>query len=91
MKALNRGAALFVTEWGTCNASGQGGFDEASTREWMAFMREHQLSHCNWGIYDKRETASIFQPRAPAHGPWADAHLTPSGKFARELIRSWGK
>lgn len=91
VKALNLGAALFVTEWGTCDASGQGGFDEASTREWMAFMREHQLSHCNWGIYDKRETASIVRPGAPAKGGWKDTDLTPSGKLARDLVRHWGR
>lgn len=87
--ALARGAALFVTEWGTCDASGDGPIDETSTREWMAFMREHQLSHCNWAIYDKRETAAIIRPGAPAKGPWTDADLTPSGRLARDLVRAW--
>jgi len=91
VKALNLGAALFVSEWGTCNADGAGPVDEVSTREWFAFMREHQLSHCNWGIYDKRETASIVKPRSPARGGWTEANLSPSGKFARELIRNWGE
>jgi endoglucanase len=89
IQALNRGAALFVTEWGTCNADGKGAVDEASTREWMAFMREHQLSHCNWAIYDKPETASILRPSASRRGKWKDTDLTPSGKFARDLIRGW--
>jgi endoglucanase len=91
VKALALGAALFVTEWGTCNADGKGPVDEASTREWFAFMREHQLSHCNWAVYDKRETAAIIKPGASSHGNWIATDLTPSGKFARELIRSWGE
>ncbi len=89
VKALNRGAALFVTEWGTCNADGKGPVDEKSTREWLAFMREHQLSHCNWAIYDKRETASIIAPRSSAKGHWKESDLTPSGKFARDIVRTW--
>ncbi|AOS43233.1 Endoglucanase Z precursor [Lacunisphaera limnophila] len=90
-KALDLGAALFVTEWGTCNADGAGPVDEASVREWFDFMRENQLSHCNWGIYDKRETAAIIHPGATAQGGWKDADLTPSGRYARDLIRAWGK
>jgi len=55
----------------------------------MDFMREHQLSHCNWSVSDKRETASIVMPGAPAKGGWTDAQLTPSGRYVRDLIRQW--
>ncbi len=88
-KALALGAALMVTEWGTCNADGKGAVDEASVREWMDFIRRHELSHCNWAVYDKRETASIIRPRAPGKGGWKDTDLTPSGKLAREIVRGW--
>ncbi len=87
--ALNRGFALFVTEWGTCLADGAGGVDAPSVQEWMTFLREHQLSHCNWAVYDKHETASILAPTAASIGNWTDADLSPSGRFARELIRNW--
>ena len=89
VKAMDLGAALFVTEWGTCNADGAGPINDASVKEWLAFLREHQLSHCNWGVYDKRETASILFPRASATGGWQDVDLSPSGRYVRELIRSW--
>jgi endoglucanase len=89
LKAMKLGAALFVTEWGTCEASGDGPIDRASVEAWMAFMREHQLSHCNWAIYDKPETASIVRRSAASTGNWSDADLSPSGRYARELIRNW--
>jgi endoglucanase len=87
--ALDRGVALFVTEWGTCNADGDGPVDEAETRAWFAFMREHHLSHCNWGLFDKAEGSAIVRPGASPTGGWTDADLTPSGHFTRELILSW--
>ncbi len=89
VKAMNLGAALFVTEWGTCDASGNGPIDQVSTREWLAFMREHQFSHCNWAVYDKRETAAVVHRSASSDGHWLERDLTPSGKYARELIRGW--
>ncbi len=90
-EALALGAALFVTEWGTCNADGNGPIDQASVREWMDFMRKHDLSHCNWSISDKRETASVVKHGASAKGRWKDSDLTPSGLLVRDLIRNWGK
>ena len=90
-KALNAGAALFVTEWGTCDASGDGPIDDASVRAWMDFLRANQLSHCNWAVYDKKETAALVLPRAKSKGSWTDADLSPSGKYVRELLRDWSK
>ncbi len=89
VKAMNRGIALFVTEWGTCNADGAGPVDVASVNEWMKFMRDWQLSHCNWGVYDKPETASIIVPGASHKGGWKEKDLTKSGRFVREIVRSW--
>ena len=89
VEAMNLGAALFVTEWGTGTADGAGKIDVESTRSWMKFMQQWQLSHCNWGIYDKAETVAIVLPSASSQGGWKDADLSPSGRFARELIRNW--
>jgi endoglucanase len=88
-QALAAGAALFVTEWGTCDASGDGPIDEASVRAWMDFIRANQLSHCNWAVYDKKETAALVLPRAKSKGGWTDADLSPSGRYVRELVRTW--
>ena len=89
LKALQLGLPLFVTEWGTCTADGRGKVDVESTNAWMAFMREWGLSHCNWAIYDKPETAAIIVPGAAPTGGWTSKDLTESGRFARELIRGW--
>ena len=88
-RALDLGAALMVTEWGTVNATGDGGFAPKETRRWMQFLRANQLSHCNWALNDKQETASILQPGTVADGNWTDAALTASGKLVREIVRTW--
>lgn len=88
-EAMKLGAALMVTEWGVCNADGDGPIDETSVREWMDFMRRHHLSHCNWAVSDKRESASILRPGASEKGGWNDADLTAAGILVRGLIRGW--
>ena len=51
--ALDKGVALFVTEFGTCVATGNGFLDTAETEEWFEFMDKHHLSWCNWSIANK--------------------------------------
>lgn len=84
--AMNKGLALFVTEWGTCDASGNGGLDLNESKVWIDFLNQHNVSFANWSLFDKPETASALVPGASTNGGWADAALTESGKFARQKI-----
>lgn len=90
-KALDLGVALFVTEWGTVNANGDGAIDRESTEAWLDFMREHRLSHLNWSIADKRESSAALQPGASGKGGWKDEELTDSGRYVREIVRGWSR
>ncbi|WP_431689095.1 carbohydrate-binding protein [Hahella sp. NBU794] len=86
--AMNNGIALFVTEWGTVDASGDGGVNEGETWAWVDFMRNHGISHANWALNDKAEGASTFWPGASGTGGWNDGNLTPSGKLVKSIIQS---
>ena len=87
--ALDRGVALFVTEYGTCEASGAGAIDAASTQEWMDFLRTNNLSHCNWALNDKAEAASALVPGTNPAAAWSDSYLTTSGRLAKSYIQNW--
>jgi endoglucanase len=84
--ALKRGVALFVSEWGTCLASGNGGFNPAESDLWIKFMDDNKLSWCNWSLNDKDETASILLPGADTNGGWTDTNLTESGKYVVDKL-----
>jgi endoglucanase len=88
-QALDKGIALFVTEWGTCDALGSGSVDEASTREWMTFLKEKSISHCNWSLFDKPEAASALVPGASTTGGWPASSLTTSGTLVKSIISNW--
>lgn len=87
--AINKGLALMVTEWGSVNADGDGRVDAEETQRWMAFLRKHKLSHCNWSFNNKSEGASVFKPRTDPAGPWSDNDLTESGRLAKRIIKYW--
>mmetsp|Transcript_88546 Transcript_88546/g.237499 ORF Transcript_88546/g.237499 Transcript_88546/m.237499 type:complete len:529 (+) Transcript_88546:114-1700(+) len=84
--ALAKGAALFVTEWGTCEASGDGALDLIETQRWLDFMETHHISDANWAVSDKSEACSALQPGASGTGGWTAAQLTASGSFVRASL-----
>lgn len=88
--ALNNNAAIFVTEWGSVNANGDGGVNYGETNAWVDFMKRNQISHANWALNDKAEGSSALVPGASGSGGWASSQLTASGAFAKDIIRNWG-
>ncbi len=88
--ALNNNAAIFVTEWGSVNADGNGGVNESETRAWVDFMKRNNISNANWALNDKAEGASALTPGASANGGWSSNQLTWSGGNAKDIIYNWG-
>ena len=43
-QALDKGLPIFVTEWGTTQATGDGGVYEKETLEWMRFLSKNKIS-----------------------------------------------
>ncbi|WP_051971363.1 glycoside hydrolase family 5 protein [Massilia sp. 9096] len=87
--AMSKGAPLFVTEWGSVDADGNGAVDVAETRRWQDYLRAHCLSQAQWAVSDRKEGASLFKPGTSGTGPWTDNDLTDSGKLLREILKNW--
>ncbi len=90
-KALDAGLALFVSEWGTVSADGNGTVDRESVEEWLQFMRDNKLSHCSWSVSNKDAGASIFKPKSKALSAWRDKDLTENGLYLKQIIRDWAE
>jgi cellulose 1,4-beta-cellobiosidase len=88
--AMSRGVAVFVTEWGTVDASGNGGFNPTESASWTAWMDSNQVSSANWSLNDKAESASalVSGGGASATGPWPDGQLTQSGLWVKPYIQA---
>ncbi|HOK52643.1 MAG TPA: glycoside hydrolase family 5 protein [Bacteroidales bacterium] len=85
--ALNKGLPIFVTEYGLCEASGDGPIDFEESVTWWNMLDEYKISYCNWAIYDKKESAAALLPIASTKGGWPLDLLTSSGKLVRAKLR----
>jgi endoglucanase len=84
--AIDQGIALFVTEFGTTEATGDGYVDLAESDLWMKFMDEYKISWANWSLNDKSENASALRPGSSPLGGWSDSQLTTSGRYIKKKI-----
>ncbi|WAC75522.1 carbohydrate-binding protein [Roseateles sp. SL47] len=87
--ALNNGVALFVTEWGSVGASGDGAVATSETWAWVDFMKAKGISNANWALNDKAEGASALVSGASGQGGWSASQLTPSGTLVKQIISGW--
>lgn len=84
--AMAQGLAVFVSEWGTSDASGNGGPFLTEAKQWTDFMANRGISWANWSLADKQEASAALAPGASFTGGWTQAQLSASGKFVREQM-----
>ncbi len=87
-RALDAGLAIVVTEYGSTLANGDGDVYRDETRKWWDFLDQHNLSHANWSVADKREGSAALTPGASGNGGWPLSEITESGRFTRDELRS---
>ena len=87
--AIKKGLPLIISEWGSVSYTGDGEFDKASTKKWMKFAKKYHLTHLNWAVSDKNESASMFRAGASSDGNWSEEDITESGRLTRDIIRGW--
>jgi aryl-phospho-beta-D-glucosidase BglC (GH1 family) len=84
--AMSKGLAIFVTEWGTCDASGTGALNLTESQTWLTWMQTNGISWCNWSLCNKSEAASALTLPTGITGPWTADQLTQSGTFVKSKI-----
>jgi Endoglucanase len=96
--ALEHGVAVFASEWGTSEASGNNGPYLNEANVWLEFLNANNISWCNWSLTNKNETSGAFTPfiagksEATNLDPgddqiWSSKELSVSGEYARARIK----
>ncbi|MCR5632809.1 MAG: cellulase family glycosylhydrolase [Eubacterium sp.] len=95
--ALDGGIAVFCTEWGTSEATGDGGPYINYSERWLDFMKTNKISWCSWSLALKNEISAAMQGKA-AKNPtdtdgdgipnWdSETDLSITGNYVRAKIR----
>lgn len=76
---------IFVTEWGTSDASGNNGVYLDEAQKWIDFMNENNISWINWSLSDKNESSALLLPNSDKF-KISDDSLSESGKFVKKVM-----
>ena len=85
---VSNGLPVIVSEFGMCDASGNGANDFDSTSKWMELIEKHHLSFFCWNLANKNESSSVFSSSSQATANWSDNDLSESGKWIRDYFKN---
>lgn len=77
--AMSKNLPLFVTEFGVCDALGDGIINDEQSDIWINLLTENNISYIIWNLSNKDETSSILKPDCTQTGAISDKDLTESG------------
>ncbi|MCH5209713.1 MAG: cellulase family glycosylhydrolase [Oscillospiraceae bacterium] len=80
-RIVDCGLPVFVSEWGTSAADGNGGVYLEEAQRWIDFMNGRGISWANWSLCDKNESSAALKAGANVSDGISDSELTDSGKF----------
>ena len=87
--AVAAGTPIFVTEFGICDASGNGGYDTANADEWIEFLDSMNISYACWSFCNKGESASYLKTSCnKTTGGFEESDLTTTGIWLVNTYRA---
>lgn len=84
--ALNDGLPIFVTEFGICDASGNGAVDIEEANKWIDYLNSNNISWMCWNLSNKNESSSILKNTEKLSN-WTKEELSEEGKWLLEALK----
>ncbi|NUK02822.1 cellulase family glycosylhydrolase [Streptomyces lunaelactis] len=93
LNTLSRAAdrlPMFVTEFGTQTASGDGGNNFTQAQKYIDLMASKRISWSNWNYSDDERSGAVFKGgTCDNNGPWTGTGpLKPAGVWVRDRTRT---
>ncbi len=86
VQAIKDGLPVFVSEYGICDASGNGALDYDQANKWVETMNSYGVSYVAWNISNKSESSAMFKADCNKISGFNESDLNPSGKWLIEML-----
>ncbi len=90
IQAVEDGLPVFVSEYGICDASGNGAIDEFQANQWVDTLDEYKISYVAWNLSNKSETSAVFKSSCSKIKGFTADDLSDSGRWLYHMLRSQG-
>jgi endoglucanase len=79
---------VFVTEFGTQQASGDGANDFTSSQLWLDMLAQKKISWTNWNYSDDMRTGAVWKSNTCSSGNFTATNLKEAGVWIRDRMRN---
>ncbi len=86
--AIEAGTPIFVSEFGTCDASGNGSYDFDNASAWINLLTDNGISFACWSLCNKNESASYISNGSSKTSNWTESDLAPTGYWLINTCRA---
>ncbi len=86
---VEKGLPVFVSEFGTCSADGNGGHNPEEADKWIEVMDAFNTSYCMWNISNRDETSASFVPECNNYtGPYSEEDFRTPAKWFVDVLKA---
>ncbi|MCC8136919.1 MAG: cellulase family glycosylhydrolase [Clostridiales bacterium] len=86
VSAHDAGLPIFVSEYGICDASGNGALDIDQANQWMELLDDRQISCAMWNLSHKNESSSLLKESCTKTSGFTADDLNDCGKWLYEML-----
>lgn len=90
-QAVDSKTPIFASEFGICDASGNGGYDIDNANRWMTLLTNNGISFTCWSLCNKDESASCLKPSCDKTSQWQASDLNTTGIWLVNTCRKLGQ
>lgn len=86
--AADAGLPIFVSEYGICDASGNGQIDVDSANNWISILDSYDISYVCWNLSNKAEASAIISSGCDKTSGFTYDDLSDEGKWLYGMLTS---
>lgn len=84
--AIESGLPIFVTEYGICDASGNGALDIEEANRWVQTMDQYSVSYAMWNLSNKNESSAMIKDGCQKICGFTADDLTQTGQWVVSML-----
>ena len=90
VSAVKAGLPVFVSEFGICDASGNGAIDKTSANKWVKEMNRYGISYVCWNLSNKNESSALIKSSCRKTSGFKKKNLSAEGKWLLKILAKKG-
>lgn len=85
--AVSDGLPIFVSEYGICDASGNGAIDVESANKWVEMLDDNDISYVCWNLSNKDESSALISSGCTKKNGFTYDDLSEEGRWLLDTLK----